>query len=374
MLVDGRRIRGNERQVLLLVDGLVARGHEVWLPCRSVGPVREAAEQIGVGTTGIRPRGDADLVSALAFAWWLRRRAVDVVLVTSWKRAFTAGWAARLAGVDRVLLRLGGLRGSESGLGARLRRFALHRWYDGYVVNSEGVRSGLVDHFGLEPSKISVVPNGVEAPVEATALAPAPLREELGLPEGALVLVTVSGLERNKGANLLPRILADQESDVHLVVAGRGTEGQREELRTAARALGVGERLHLLGHRDDVAAILEAADAFVLPSRVDSMPNAMLEAMAAGLPIVMSAVGGVESALDPVEGRPAAGWIAPPEDVEAIAAAVREVVEDLRAGGRAAAARGAEAARRAKAWFSTERMVSRYENVLEADVARGEVS
>ncbi|MFP4624381.1 MAG: glycosyltransferase, partial [Gemmatimonadota bacterium] len=363
---DGPRVRGNERQAILLARGLVARGHEVLASCRRRGPVRDGLEAAGARTTGVRPRGDADLASALLFAAWLRRHRVRALLVTSWKRAFVAGLAARWAGVPRVVLRLGGLRGSETGPGSRLRRLSLGRWYHGIVVNSPEVGDWLVREMGVPPRKVRVVANGVE-PVAAP---PAPLRAALGIPADDALVVAVGGLERNKGADLLPGILARQGAGVHLAVAGRGSDARRAELERDAGSLGVAGRLHLLGHRDDVPAVLAAADAFVLPSRMDSMPNAMLEAMSAGLPVVMADVGGVRWALGPRDGRPAAGWIAPVDDPPALAEAVAEVVSDLRAGGTRSRERGAEAAWRAEHWFGVERMVREYQETLSENVER----
>lgn len=357
---DGPRIRGSERQLLLLVEGLLARGHEVAASCLADGPVRRALDALGVETTGIRPRGDADVFSALAFAYWLRRRRTEALLMTSWKRVFIGGWSARLAGVPQVVMRVGGLRGPELGPGARLRRWALAHWYHLVVANSPRVRDQmLADNPGLRPEAVAVIPNGV-----AFEPAPAaPLRSELGIPDAAPLVVTVTGLERNKGTDRLPALLAGQAPDVHLVVAGAGTAAQRDALLAAAAERGVAERFHLVGHRDDVAAVLAAADAFVLPSRADSTPNAMLEAMAAGLPVVMTPVGGVERALGARDGRPPAGWIADPSE-GALARCVAEVVEDLRAGGVEAGARGREARWRVEHWFPVDAMVSGYEAAL----------
>ena len=360
--VDGPRIRGNERQALLLAEGLVRRGHEVRASCRA-GPVLEAMREVGAGVTGIRPRGDLDPISTLAFTLWLRRVSPDVVLITSWKRAAVAALAARLARVPRILLRLGGLRGAERGLGSRVRRYALQQWFDGVVVNSEEIRSALVRDVPMGRERVHVVPNGLRF----LPSPPAPLRDTLRLEAGTILVLAVTGLERNKGADLLVPVLARQESRVHLVVAGRGSPEQVEEIRAAAGAAGVADRLHLLGHRPDVPALLAAADAFILPSRMDSVPNSMLEAMAAGLPVVVTEVGGVRHALGGADGRPPAGWTAPVGDAEALAGALGEVVADLSAGGPESRARGSEAAARAAEWYSGEQMVSGYEAVLRGD-------
>ena len=332
--------------------------------CRS-GPVLDAMRAAGAGVTTTRPRGDIDPFSMIAFSLWLKRSAPDVVLLTSWKRASVAALAARLAGVPRILLRLGGLRGSERGVGSRVRRHALRRLIDGMVVNSDEIRIALIQGMAVPPGRVHVVSNGLE-PAEPATAPPVGFRHSLGLTQDDILLVTVSGLERNKGADLLVPMLAAQGGRVHLAVAGSGTPEQVEQVRASARAAGVGSRIHLLGHRSDVPHVLAAADAFVLPSRMDSVPNAMLEAMAAGLPVVVTEVGGVRRALGGTD-RPPAGWVAPVGDAQALAEVVSEVVADLEDGGAESRKRGSEAAERAAEWYSAERMVAGYEAVLLGD-------
>ena len=107
---DGPTIRGNERQVLLIASGLHARGHAVVVSCRGGTPVEAAFHEAGIRTSPVRPRGDADLYHALRFVAWLRRERPDAVLLTSWNRAFVAGWCAHRASVPRVVLRLGAVQ------------------------------------------------------------------------------------------------------------------------------------------------------------------------------------------------------------------------------------------------------------------------
>lgn len=359
--LDGPRIRGSERQAVLLTRGLLARGHEVRVSCRADGPVWRAMIAAGAGVTAVRPRGDADVWSALRFSRWLRRERVEAVLLSSWKRVFIASWAARRAGVPRVMLRVGGLRGEGRGLGARVRRLAIRRWCDLVVVNSDMVRDQLLsDVPGLRAERVRVIPNGVAfEPLPA-----APLRNDLGLDARDTLLLGVGGLEANKGLDGLVLAAAELDGRAHVVIAGAGPKDRIERLRALAAGAGMADRLHLLGHRRDVPALLAAADIFVLPSRADSLPNAMLEAMAAGVPAVMTAVGGVWEALGARDGRPAAGWVVPPDDTAALAACLRTLVRGVRSARSDIDDRVAEARWRAEHWYHVDRMVEDYEAVL----------
>jgi glycosyltransferase involved in cell wall biosynthesis len=358
--VEGATIRGNERQLLEVARELGERGHRLVVSCRAGGPVQAAFEGAGIRTTGVRPRGDLDLASAARFARWLRRERPDAVLLTSWKRALAAGWAARRAGVPRVALRVGGVHAIPPGARGWKYRRALVRYVDAVIANSSLVREHLLAHVpGLAPGAVYLVPNGVR-PRPAP---PAPLREELGIPAGAVLAAAVGGLEPRKGFDVLLRALACAgRPDLHLVVAGEGP--RLEALRGRAGELGVAGRVHWLGQRADVPAVLSAADLFVLSSRSEGMSVAMLEAMAARRPVVSTDVGGARDALAPRSARPAAGWIVPPGDPAALAGAMGEVADGLGRDPAAVRARVEEAAWRLRHWFTVEAMVDGVEAAL----------
>lgn len=350
----GRRIRGNERQLELLVRGLVGRGHRVAAATVAGSPTSEALAAAGAVVTGVRPRGDLDPVSLVRFAGWLRRVRPDALLATSWKRAAAVLLAGRLAGVPRVVFRMGGPHAHAGRLGDRVRARALGAWLDAAYANSAALRDQLLAYApGLAPERVAVVPNAI-APAAAAA---APLRAELGLAADVPLVLSVGGLERNKGGDLLLRAFALlPRADAHLVLAGAG--GERRPLAELATALAVAGRVHFLGHRSDVAGLLRACDAFALASRVDSTPNAVLEAMDAGLPVVSTATAGLSDLLGTRPGRPAAGWVAPIDDAPAVARCLAEALTC------AGAERGREALRRVREEHAPERMVAAVEALL----------
>jgi glycosyltransferase involved in cell wall biosynthesis len=359
--VDGPGVRGSERQALMVVRGLVARGHAVAASCRADSPVREALERAGARTTGVRPRGDADLVHLAGFVAWLRRERPDALLLTSWVRAFGASLAGRLAGVPRVVLRIGGPQDLPGGLSGWKYRRALLRQVDALIVNSRGLRDRFTAALpDLDPARIHVVHNAVE-PLDSP---PAPADIDLRSDDVSVIAAAVGVLERNKRHRILLDALARPGlEDVGLVIVGAGSEWGR--LEAQVDRLGLKDRVRLLGMRRDVPAVLAAADLFVLPSKRDSLANAMLEAMRAGLPVVATDVPGSADALLPTEERPGrAGWVVPCDDVDALAAALAEAAALVRKGGKAARAVADEARWRAEHWFTPERMVAGYEAVL----------
>jgi UDP-glucose:(heptosyl)LPS alpha-1,3-glucosyltransferase len=199
-----------------------------------------------------------------------------------------------------------------------------------FVANSTLVARELGEYLDLAPSRIRLIENGVDldrfAPADDAVRAQA--RRGLGLGEAGPVAVFVgSGFER-KGAFHLVRALADPGlSDLRVIIAGRDkAEGALGDL--VAR-LGLAGRVHLAGSVADVCPILHAADMFVLPTLYDPMPNAALEAVACGLPVVTTPDAGIAEVIE----ETGAGAVAARE-AEPLAAALIDVlgrIEDARA-------------------------------------------
>jgi glycosyltransferase involved in cell wall biosynthesis len=262
-------------------------------------------------------------------------------------------WAARRAGVPHVIAMHGG-RYYAQRLRRRLALRAAVALSARTVAVSEDSTRRLVRDLHLAPGRVATIPNGVPyAPPERVRL-----REELGLGAADRLLVSVGNLYPVKGHLFLVEALARvarQHPTAHLAIAGRGE--QEPALRACAEAHGIADRVHLLGLRADVPAVLAAADVFVLPSLSEGLPLALLEAMLAGRPIVSSNVGEVAVALAHGE----AGVLVPPGDAAALAGALDRVLRDREA----SAQLGARAARRAAAEYELSRMVARWVSLYE---------
>jgi len=353
-----REWRGNEKQTAYIARGLAARGHRVVVACDPEGALWRELERHGVPLVRERPRGDLDVVSALRFAWRLRRERADAVLLTSWKRIFWGGWAARRAGVRRLVVRLGLVRSLPE---SRKYQVAFRRYVDALIVNSQEVRARWLRSAPWFPAEaVHLVLNGIEVERPAGG---STLRAELGLGPEVPVIAAVGGLEQRNGFDLLLAAFARLAvPDARLVIAGSG--GEEGRLRARARALGIADRVHWLGFRSDIPNILAGCDVYASSSRNEGMAVAMLEAMAAGALVVATEVSGVPEALAAQDGRPPAGWIVPPEDAEALALALRRALITARSSPEEAERRRAEARYRVEAWFGVERMVEEVEHVL----------
>lgn len=353
---------GGEKWTLLLLRGLQARGHRVHFFCRDEA-MRERARSMEVPASVGRLGGHLMLPDAWRFAGRLREWAPDALLVSTFKKLWLAGMAASWARVPRVVSRIG----LSTDLPRRhwTYRLALRRWTDAVLVNADGIRRDfLADLPDADPRSVVTVYDGIELRDDPPGRDEA--RRALGLPPDAHVVGSVTRLSSQKRLDRMLEALALLDG-VHLALAGVGE--LEDELRGQAARLGIVDRVHFLGFREDVATVLGALDLFLLTSDKEGMANAMLEALAAGVPVVSTPVSGAAEALEQ-DGEGAgpgdAPGDAPPPGVvvdatpEAVADATRRLLADPgRLGAMASAAR-----RRARARFSFPGMVDAWEHVL----------
>jgi glycosyltransferase involved in cell wall biosynthesis len=248
----------------------------------------------------------------------------------------------------------------------RRRLFALARRRQRWVAVSDENRRVLARAFGFDDEHLIRIYNG-------TALTPPPnaderrearaaLIAELGLPERAKLLLTVGRLSHQKGHDLIldamPAIVA-RSPEVVFLWAGRGE--LEDEFRRRIHALGGGDRVRLLGHRDDVRRLLAAADLFLFPSRYEGFGFALVEAMAARVPVVASD----RSAIPEIVGHGEHGLLFRPGDREELAERIAWALahdDELSTMAERAAARVAE-------HFDEEQMLERTLGELEAFAA-----
>lgn len=204
--------------------------------------------------------------------------------------------------VGRLAAWMAGVPCVYSGLRVAEKQKRWHLWLDRWtqwfvsmnVCVSEGVRQYALQS-GLSAQKLCVIPNGVDVDRFANAL-PADLTR-FGIPAGSPVVITVGRLTHQKGHDLLLHAIAPlvKNSSWHLLIVGEGE--QRSQLEEIVRQLQIESRVHLPGWQSDVPEILAACQVFVLPSRWEGMPNALLESMASGLVCIATDVEGVRELL-----------------------------------------------------------------------------
>jgi len=268
--------------------------------------------------------------------------------------------AARRAGVPQVLC---GIRVAE-------RQSRWHLWadrltaglVDRYVCVSEAVARFSRLQGGLPGNKLVVIPNGIDL-----RKYPAHARADLGqwgIGPARRAVTFVGRLDRQKGVRWLVEtcpLWMDRLPDCDLLVVGKGPE--ESELKRRCVGLGLTSRVHFAGWRADVAEILAASAILVLPSRWEGMPNAVLQAMASGLPVLATDAEGVRELL----GDAADAQTVPFGRSQQFAAGVVELLSNRSK----AADLGLQNRRRAQSHFSIDRMVLAYQDLWESVSAGG---
>lgn len=204
----------------------------------------------------------------------------------------------------------------------------------------------------LPSHKIRVVPGGVDvARFGRTSRHDA--RKALNLAPDARVVGSVGRLEAVKGHRTLIQAVPYLPDDVLVLLVGQGSE--RERLQQLATQLGVAERVHFLGHRDDIDRIMPAFDIFCLPSLSEGLPRVVMEVQAAGVPVVASDVGAVRQAVDPDT-----GLVVPADHPLQLANALTDLI--------VRAPDGSSCRRFAESHFSIEGMVAAYDALTPYEV------
>lgn len=303
--------RGEWEPTLLLddadgVEPLAARAAALGVPVRRVPP-------LPLGLTG------AGRVPALAR---LLRRERPAVFHAHMSSPVACKWALAAAVLARVPAVLGTVQVGEyepPDRSAYWQLRALARGVGRYLAVSRDIAAELVERLGWPAAKIEVVYNAVDAE-RVPVVAPPGLRRELRA-EGRPLVLTPARLDAQKGHATLFAAIAEVP-DAVFVLAGEGPE--REPLEALAGRLGIDDRVRFLGRREDVPELLAACDLFCLPSLYEGSSLAVLEAMAAGIPIVSSAIGGTDELIE--DGR--SGLLVPPGDAVALAAALRRALAE----------------------------------------------
>lgn len=336
--------RSRVRPSLCLLDGCDQHS-------RALQPDDCPVRRLGVRALA-RPRA---LGQVFRLARFLRRERVDVLQVYFRDSSYLGVAAGRLAGVPFILRTRNNVGHWMRGLDRRLGRLVT-RLATATVANCEACRRSVIETEGADPARVFVLENGVD------------LERFLGVPPlnatrtGRPRVGAVANLRPVKGLEVLvdaAALVAADRPDVSFDVAGDGE--LRAGLDRQVERLGLAGRFHFRGAVGDVPALLATLDVAVLPSRGEGMPNAVLEYMAAGRPIVATAVGATPELIE--DGR--CGLLVPPGDARALAAAIGRLVTD-----RALAARLGEAARRrARERYGRGAMVERFERFYEDLVA-----
>jgi sugar transferase (PEP-CTERM/EpsH1 system associated) len=340
---------GLENGVVNVVNGLSREEYRSSVCClrRSGEFAARLRPDVPVSVMGLRPGNDP--VMLLRLARLLRRERVDIVHTRNAEPFFYGFLSARLARVPIVVHSEHGRTFPEQPLRARTQRLLL-RGVDAAFAVSEQLRADLVREIGIDGSSMEILYNGVDTRAFRPRAAPASPAQAAG----PLRIGSVGRLVPVKNYALLLHAFAQlPPAAAQLVLVGEGPE--RAKLEQLADELGIHGRVEFAGHRDDVSELLRGMDIFVLPSMSEGMSNTLLEAMASGVPVVASDVGGNREIIESER----SGLLFPSGDTAAALAQLTRLIgnSELRH------TLGRAAATRVRQTFSIEAMLKRYEDL-----------
>ncbi len=370
-VVSSLDLGGTEMQMTQLAERLRRNGHSVTVvSLRSpqcgelVGRLRQSEIPVFVFPKEgflISVRGVGEV---LRLARFVRSHAFEVVHSHDLWGNLLAVPAARLARVPVILSSQRDLAHMFWYTAFRCKILsAIHRLSTGVLANSSAVKDMLVHRFRVPAERVHVLRNGVD--LEQFALAKGDRPASLpGVDAKTRCIAVVANMYTTvKGHRELTdaaRIVCREIPQVKFVLVGDGEE--RSKIEERASEAGVRDHFMFLGRRKDVPEILACCELFVLPSRAEGFPNVILEAMAAGLPVVATRVGGTpEIVEDGIN-----GLLVPPQDPHSLAAAILRVMKDPGF----AKSLGHSGQQRVRTDFSFDRLVAETEQ-LYSDAASG---
>jgi glycosyltransferase involved in cell wall biosynthesis len=327
------RFGGAGRIILRL--GQVAKEQGWQVDILTTDPVfQRAIVQHGLGAVNldvirrkIRPLWDLGGLARLYD--FLRREHYGIVHTHTSKAGFVGRLAAWLANVPVIVHTVHGFAFHErSAFSVRLFFSSLERiasrWCDRIVTVSQFHRRWALDLGICMPSHIIAIPNGIDS-LPDPKIAPLDLRRQLGARDGDVLILSMARLAGDKGLEYLleaAAMLARQKLRFRVAIAGDGPVRARLEKRS--RDLGVANRVEFLGFREDVSDLLAASDLVVLPSLREGLSIALLEAMAAGKPIVATSIGSHRE----LAAQADIAQLVPPADATALSEAILRVAQD----------------------------------------------
>lgn len=346
---------GAERALVQLVTRLDRSRFEPAVFCLSPpGDLVEVLERAGVPVTCLEARGIRDLGVLFRLRRELKRFGPQIVQTFLFHANILGRLAAAWAGVPHCV---SGIRVAEKRSQWPLY---LDRVTNGFVETNVCVSRGVAEFTArvgrLSRTKLVVIPNGVDVATFAEA-APAD-RTGLGIPPDARIILAVGRLDPQKGLHFLieaARDLVSRFPDVHFLLVGGGV--QRSELVRQIAELELESRIHFCGWRADIPSVMKLGYGLALPSLWEGMPNVVLEAMAAGLPVVASAVEGVAELVVPEE----TGFLVAAQSVNELTIALSKLLSDPERAHRM----GQAGQQRVASEYSWDRMAAAYARLYE---------
>ena len=330
IITDSLARGGAEKQSVLSAIALRKLGQHVDLiSCNDVNHFNDLIEKNKIPLHIISDNCPFKIGHITALTKFLRGKEYDVVHCFKSGTSSYGRVAAKLAQVPKIF---GGVRDA---MHERFLLRVIHRlinvWTSKWIVNSESCKKKIISELKLAPDNIFVVPNGIDLEDFQSALTVDEAKIKFGFKKDIPIITILANLRPEKNHEMFLRVarkLLDSDAPAAFIVAGDGP--MRDELAKMAQSMGMSSRIHFLGRCDEVADLLRATDIAAMTSLHESLPNAIIEAGAVGVPCVSTDCGSVSELI--IDGH--TGFIVQKNDDDAMVERLMTLISnpDLRLG------------------------------------------
>jgi len=291
-IVLGMEPGGIENLIVNMARQIDRKSFDMTVGCLDVGGfLLNDINMLGFNSFILKRKPGLDWKSVLSLARIFIREKFDIVHTHNEAPHFYGGLAAKLAGIPCLITTEHSRHYIDDNYERRrLQKLLMSKITDQWVTVSEELARLSVEKDGLSPEKVVAVPNGIDVerfirPIDISA---ARWKNDIGIPENAKVAIMVARLNPIKNHELFIRALAELKdmTDVHAVFVGDGE--LLNTLTQLTKFLGLENKIHFLGYRQDIEKFLWISDVFVLCSKTEGLPLCLLEAMAAKVPILIT--------------------------------------------------------------------------------------
>jgi len=354
----GYTLGGSENMIACIAPRLKNRGYKIRvLAFKDWGPVSDKLKGRGIECVSLQGKGKLDLRVLWRYFIYLKRTPPDLIIAFLYRAYIPSRIFGFLLGIPNI----SSVRDVPQWMNA------FHIFLERITVNlsaviyscSNAVSKSLIRDIGIKKEQIITIPNGIDADAYSIKISKEKKLQDLGLKNNSKIVATVCRLhEPKKGLTVLLEATKrlQKEIDFQLIIVGTGKDEEKLRLITANERI----HAHFLGERKDVQEILQVTDIFVLPSLYEGFPVVVLEAMAAGVPVVASRVGGLTEAVVNRE----TGFLVNPSDPGELA----DKIKDLLTNNKMRKRFGKNGFKRVKEKFSINKTVDEIENLWKGDL------
>ncbi|GAB6182650.1 glycosyltransferase family 4 protein [Thermodesulfovibrio hydrogeniphilus] len=314
---------GQEKRVLYECKGLMEKGHSVTLVCREKSRIKEKAIELGIEVITLPLRKPYDIESIIKLVKILKQKKVNIINTHSGIDSWIGAIAGKIAGVKAIV------RTRHLNLPLRRNIFNfVHYLPDLFITCGENMRKNLIENNGFPSEKVISIPTGVEEKFFYVKRDKS-IKQKFGLDQNNQIIINVGILRLVKNHELTIIAFSKVLNEFPFAKLFLIGEGPRKNfLMDLVKKLNIENSVIFTGFQEDVTPFYSVADVFVLSSKSEGLPQALLQAMAVGVPVVATAVGGVPEVVK----HEITGLLTKPDDADELAENIIKVLKNPRFG------------------------------------------